>query len=98
MHDDPYTHPILAELGENLAMARKRRGWSQAELAQRIGAGRDTISRMERGYSVGTDVLASTLDLMGFASPLSRLAGYENDTHGRMIEAQRIARRQEPSL
>ncbi|MCJ7603182.1 MAG: helix-turn-helix domain-containing protein [Desulfobulbaceae bacterium] len=39
----------LLETGEFIACARKERRWSQEELARRVGVGRMTIMRMEKG-------------------------------------------------
>lgn len=44
--------PIVQRLrrqGERLAAARSRRGWTQAELAQRLGSSRRTIVNLESG-------------------------------------------------
>ena len=41
----------LQSLGKLLAIARKRRSWRQIDLAERVGATRQTIARMEKGES-----------------------------------------------
>ncbi|SFG09175.1 helix-turn-helix domain-containing protein [Neptunomonas qingdaonensis] len=41
----------LSSLGENLATARKRRGWRQSDLRERIGLSRTTIQKIESGDS-----------------------------------------------
>ncbi|MFA5923647.1 MAG: helix-turn-helix transcriptional regulator [Methylococcaceae bacterium] len=39
-------------LGANIAERRKKLGWTQAELAERIGVDTETISRFERGNNL----------------------------------------------
>ncbi len=41
----------LREIGGVIACARKEKQWTQQELAQRIGIGRMTVVRMEKGAS-----------------------------------------------
>ncbi|SIS69201.1 helix-turn-helix domain-containing protein [Neptunomonas antarctica] len=41
----------LTSLGEHLATARKRRGWRQSDLRERIGLSRTTIQKIESGDS-----------------------------------------------
>ena len=38
------------DLSVALAAARRQRGWTQAELAERIGVGRDYVSVIESGH------------------------------------------------
>ena len=38
-------------LGDRLAKARRRNGWSQADLAERLGIGRRSISRYEEDHA-----------------------------------------------
>lgn len=40
---------VLKELGELIALGRKERKFTQAELAERVGVSRMTIVRIERG-------------------------------------------------
>ncbi len=39
----------IRELGEFIACARKEKGWTQEEMARRIGVSRMTVVRMEKG-------------------------------------------------
>ena len=39
-------------LGANIAERRKKLGWTQAELAERIGVDTETVSRFERGSNL----------------------------------------------
>jgi transcriptional regulator with XRE-family HTH domain len=40
---------IGSRLGENIASRRTSLGWTQADLAERIGVNTETVSRFERG-------------------------------------------------
>jgi DNA-binding XRE family transcriptional regulator len=63
-HLAPAVHRQVIELGEMLGVARRERGWTQAELGNRVGVGRMTVVRMEKGspeVSVGTYLSAAWL-------------------------------------
>jgi len=81
----------LRSLGDNLAVARKRRRESRAAWAQRIGISEPTLTRMERGDpSVAFGVYASALWLMGRATAIAELAAPEHDL-GALEDAVRAA-------
>ena len=70
----------LRELGENLAVARKRRREPLRIWAQRIGVSEPTLMRMEKGDpSVSMGVYATALWLMDRAFALAELAAPEHD-------------------
>lgn len=58
--------PLPARLGKNLAAARKRRGLTQAAVAERMGMETESISRFERGATLPSlatlEQLAAILD------------------------------------
>jgi DNA-binding XRE family transcriptional regulator len=83
----PVATSALRQLGDNLAIARKRRKESQRSWAQRIGISLPTLIRMEQGEpTVSMGVYASALWLMGrvqalpeVAAPASDLGALEQD-------------------
>ena len=81
-------------LGERIRLARVRRGWTGAELAERAGVSRNTISALERG-SPGTaiGVYLSVLWALGLEKSLDGVADPEMDTHGKVLEAARRPKR-----
>ena len=82
----------LVQLGEHLAIARKRRKESIRVWAERIGVSEPTVSRMERGDpSVAVGVYVTALWLMGRDSQLPGLAAPELDL-GALEDAVRAAR------
>lgn len=70
----------LKQLGEHLAIARKRRKESRRTWAERIGITEPTLARMERGDpSVAFGSYATALWLIGRAQVLAELAAPEHD-------------------
>jgi transcriptional regulator with XRE-family HTH domain len=58
------TQEALELLGASIKAARVRRRWSSAELAERVGVSRHTISKIEQGaagVAIGTVFEAATL-------------------------------------
>ena len=66
---------IRARLGERLRQLRRRRGWTQVEMAERFGLDRSNLADVERGKRnisiVNLDVIAK-----GFGLSLSRLLSH----------------------
>ncbi|MDQ3776847.1 MAG: helix-turn-helix domain-containing protein [Pseudomonadota bacterium] len=84
----------LERLGANLALARKRRGWRQADLAEKLGVSRQTIVDMEHGKpTVAAVVYASALWAFNLLGDLKRVAAPEADDVGTALEAARSRKR-----
>ncbi|WP_255490618.1 DNA N-6-adenine-methyltransferase [Novosphingobium sp. TCA1] len=60
--------PIGLSLGERLATARKRKGWTQARLAERAGLSTPTVRAIERG----TGQVASLVAMLAVVSKTAR--------------------------
>ncbi len=87
----PGTQRQAVELGARLRLARRRRGLSIAEMAQRVLASSPTISRLEHGdLSVSAAILARYLEVLGLASDINRIA--ERDEVGDAIADARLGR------
>lgn len=81
----------LAKLGENLRIARKRRGLRIADLAQAAGCSQDTLRRLENGDpGVSLGVLARVLEALGRAQELASMMDAEKDSDGLKAEVQRL--------
>jgi putative transcriptional regulator len=52
---------LTERLANTLREAREARGWTQAELAERIGVSRKTINTVENGVFVPSTVIALKL-------------------------------------
>jgi len=83
----PQTLDAALVLGAQIAQARRARAWTGAELAERLGVSRRTVSNLERGapnVTLGTAFEAATLlgiSLFGAEGPeLTRLARQGRDT------------------
>lgn len=44
-----YTKEAVSLLGQLIQVARKKRRWSEKDLAERVGIARETLQRIERG-------------------------------------------------
>lgn len=92
----------LRQLGEHLAVARKRRREPLKSWALRIGVSEPTLMRMEKGDpSVSMGVYATALWLIGRSQAMVELAAPEHD-QGALEAAVRAAQarsvRKRPSL
>ncbi|CAN5418508.1 hypothetical protein BH09GEM1_BH09GEM1_29470 [soil metagenome] len=85
---------VVRELGAHIGAARKRRRWTQEELAQKAGITRQTLMKIERG-SLGTALTAyvAALWAMGLHHPLEALASAEHDAEGQTQERARLGTR-----
>ena len=85
----PKHERMLADLGENLELARLRRKLSAEQVAERAGVSRSTLSLMENG-SAGASLgkLLQVLVVLGLESDLARVAA--DDVLGRKLEDARL--------
>ncbi|MGH7969403.1 MAG: helix-turn-helix domain-containing protein [Limisphaerales bacterium] len=84
----------LRKLGQDLAVARRKRGISTSDMASRLFVSRDTLWRMESGdptVSVGT--LATAAFVLQLHDRLGSLAAPEKDTLGLALDEQRLRKR-----
>jgi transcriptional regulator with XRE-family HTH domain len=68
----PQSREALKLLATSIRVARKRRGWSVAELAERVGVNRATIAAVEAaqpGVAIGTVFEAAALVGVPLFSP-----------------------------
>jgi transcriptional regulator with XRE-family HTH domain len=67
----PQEVEAMATLGRRLRVARLRRNWSQAEMAQRAGVTRKTYAALEAGDSgVSIGCLLKSLSILGYPERL----------------------------
>jgi len=77
----------LRSLAERLKRARKRRGWSQIEMARLLQVSIVTYRKMEKadpGTAIGTWV--AVLSLLGMLGDLDNLLLYDRDYQGAALE------------
>jgi transcriptional regulator with XRE-family HTH domain len=86
----PKQERILADLGENLRLARLRRRLSAQRVAERAGISRSTLHLMENGSS-GTTLgrLLAVLSALGLEGDLAKVG--LDDVLGRKLEDVRLS-------
>jgi transcriptional regulator with XRE-family HTH domain len=84
----------IRQLGQDLAVARRRRRISQQLMADRMLVNRETVMRLERGEpAVSLSVLASALYVLGLTGRLEQLLGPDSDAVGLSEDLQHLPRR-----
>ena len=88
----PKEKAILAELGENLKLARRRRRLTSEQVAERTNISRTTLWHVEKGsdhISIGTYL--QVLSTLGLAGDFKQIA--EDDVMGRKLQDARLITR-----
>jgi transcriptional regulator with XRE-family HTH domain len=81
----PKNVKILKELGEQIQLARLRRKFSAAQIAERTGMGRKTVYNIEQGSpSVSIGSYLQVLFVLGLEKDLTMVAA--SDTLGRKLQ------------
>lgn len=85
------------DLAEDLVTWRKLRGLTQAQLADRAGIARDTLSRLESGEGgVSLETVLRTLRALGLLEALSDAFDPHRSDVGRMRSDQELPKRVRP--
>lgn len=85
----------LQQAGENLRLARLRRGFSQAEVAERAGMSRLTLRALERGSpNVSLGAWANVLHVLGLEGDLAKVG--QADELGRQLQDASLRRPRSP--
>ena len=78
------------QLGQRIRIARIRRGWSVADLADKAGINRNTLTALEQGKpGTAIGVCFTVLWALGLDRTLDRVADPDADLHGKALEAAR---------
>ena len=89
---------IVAQLGERIRIARKRRAITMADMASRMFVTRKTLARLENGDpGVSLAVFVSALWVLGLEKDLREIAAPEHDAVGMYREQQRLPARVRPA-
>ncbi|MGM0479800.1 MAG: helix-turn-helix domain-containing protein [Bacteroidota bacterium] len=81
----PKMKKIMAELGENIKLARLRRKLSAQQVAERAGISRSTLHSIEKGYEgVSIGYYLSVLNVLGLEKDFLTVAS--DDELGRKIQ------------
>lgn len=96
-----YPHAVLQQierLAQNIVIARKRRGETQAQWARRLGVSQPTMARIERGDpSVAMASYVMCLWLINQAEGLADLIAPGNDHAALEHEVKRVQAPKKPS-
>lgn len=89
----PAAH-ALRKLGRDLALARRKRGISTGDMANRLFVSRDTLWRLERGDpSVAVGTLATAAFVLQLHDRLANLATPESDHLALSLDERRLPQR-----
>jgi transcriptional regulator with XRE-family HTH domain len=97
--DRPSSLPLpvistLRKLGRDLALARRKRGISTADMAARLFVSRDTLWRLERGDpTVALGTLSTTAYVLQLHDRLANLAAPATDNLGLALDERRLPKR-----
>ena len=87
----------LAKLGEDIAIARKKRRISTVSMAERAFISRGTLYKVERGHpSVSMGVYATVLAVLGLVDRLGDVADRRDDQLGLDIDEDRLPKKIQP--
>jgi transcriptional regulator with XRE-family HTH domain len=89
----PVTH-ALRKLGRDLAIARRKRSISTADMASRLFVSRDTLWRLERGDpAVALGTVATAAFVLQLHDRLANLAAPESDPLALSLDERRLPKR-----
>ncbi len=81
----PKNRKILEQLGENIKLACKRRGYTQSLISERTGLSRLTIRKIEQGDSkVSIGHYVAVLSVLGLVEDFAQVA--QDDELGRKLQ------------
>ena len=84
----------LQKLGGDIAIARRKRAFTVAMMAERTGVSRTTYFKVEKGDpSVSLGVYAMVLFVLGFEETLARVADPQTDQTGLVLDVERLPKR-----
>ena len=91
------TKRALVKLGEDIAVARKKRRISTVSMAERAFISRGTLYKLERGDpSVSIGIYATVLAILGLVDGLAQVADRRSDELGLDIEEDRLPKKVQP--
>lgn len=96
LHDllPPPTRKALSKLGRDIATARRKRHFTIAMMAERMGVSPNTFRRVERGDpTVAMGAYAMALFVLGFGETLGDLVDVKRDEVGLLLDEERLPKR-----
>jgi transcriptional regulator with XRE-family HTH domain len=87
----------LAKLGEDIAIARKKRRISTVSMSERAFISRGTLYKVEKGDpTVSMGIYATVLSILGLTEGLGNTADRRNDSLGLDLDEDRLPRKVQP--
>ncbi len=87
----------LIKLGEDIAVARKKRRISTVSMAERAFISRGTLYKVEKGDpSVSMGIYATVLSILGLVEGIGDVADRGTDTLGLDIDEDRLPKKVQP--
>ena len=87
----PKNRKVLAQLGENIKLARKRRSYTQKLISERTGLSRLTIRKIEQGDpKVSMGHYVAVLSVLGLVEDFAEVAN--DDELGRKLQDIKLIR------
>lgn len=87
----------LKKFGSDLRIARLKRGFTVATMAERLGIHRSTYSKMEKGDPmVGLGAYTQALFVLGFGTPFDNLIDQRSDEIGLLLNIEQLPKRVRP--
>jgi transcriptional regulator with XRE-family HTH domain len=84
----------VEKLGEDLRMARLRRGMSMADLAERTGSSERTLMRLEKGDpGVRIGLVAEIMAVLGSLDRMENLMDWRHDDIGQALAQEKLPKR-----
>ena len=84
----------LKKFGEDIRIARLKRGFTVEMMAERVGIHRSTYSKIEKGDPmVGLGAYATVLFILGFGTPLGDLVDQRTDDTGLLLNLEFLPKR-----
>ena len=78
---------LLIRIGQNYAIARKRRRWRMADIAERIDCTRQTVARMENGdAAVAMGAWLKYAFILDLLDDFSGICDPDNDQKGKWLD------------
>ena len=83
----PSTERVLKRLGSHISLARRRRRWSQKDMAEQIGASVSTVRRLESGDpGIALQHLVGVMVAFGAMDQLNTLLDTGRDVVGQLFQ------------
>lgn len=90
----PRVKRVLAKLGGDIALARKKRSLTALMMAERIGVAKSTYLKVEKGDpTVALGTYAMTFFVLGLGEVLGEILDARRDDQGLLLDTERLPQR-----